>query len=200
MALLRKYKNYFKISGLILIVSLIAFALVFFFIINPKIKLKKDIVNKLNQSKQEYEMAQLAASPKTQANINEEVGVLQDRLNDFVLDYKSAADLTFDISQIASECSVSSFSVQSSDMQMIPSVSDPNNIFEKRIKVSFMAGFPEFAAFLNSLERHEPVLFINEFVLSRHNKDKTIFQVSLELAALVQKQEKNDELAISSNF
>ena len=202
MALFRKYKNYFKISGLILAVSLFAFAIVYFLIINPQNKLKKDIKSKLIQSNQDYELAQIAASAKTQELINQEVEVLQNRLQDFVLDYKSAADLTFDISQIADECSISSFSVQSNDMQKSSTTSDPNNIIEKRIKVSFISGFQEFASFLNSIERHQPVLFIHEFMISRHNNshNTNTFQVSLELAALVQKQDKKDELIISSNY
>jgi hypothetical protein len=197
MVLTKTYKKYLKVSALIWTVCLAAFVLFYLFIFSPQNKTHKDIEKKIIQGKQEYEQAQRAAKSEIQASMNEEIGLLQNKLENFVLDSKSAADLTFDISQMAKECSLSSFNVQSSDMQVAAS-SEPNSIFEKHIKVSFVAGFNEFAVFLNSLERHKPVLFVNEFILSRQNNDKTTYQVILDLAALVQKppakiQDKNTE-------
>jgi hypothetical protein len=204
MILTNTYKIYLKVSALIWTVCLIAFVLFYLFIFNPQNKAHKDIEKKIIQSKEEYEQAQKAAKYETQAGMNEEIGLLQNKLENFVLDSKSAADLTFDISQMAKECSLSSFNVQSSDMQA-PVSSEPNSIFEKHITVSFVAGFNEFAVFLNSLERHKPVLFVNEFILSRQNDDKTAYQVILDLAALVQKQpakiqDKNAERMVGLDF
>ncbi|MBN2590526.1 MAG: hypothetical protein JXA96_11750 [Sedimentisphaerales bacterium] len=196
MAFIKTYKKYLKVLALIWIICLVGFILAYLFLIGPQNELKKNIENKLVQGKQEYKRAQIAARYETQALINEEIGVLQNKLEEFVLDYKSAEDLTFDISKIANECSLSSFSVQSNNIDTISESSDPNNIFEKRIQVSFISGFQEFAVFLNTLERHKPVLFVHNFMLSKQNNSNTNYQVTLDLAALIRKQETtgiNDE-------
>ena len=80
---------------------------------------------------------------------------------------------------------------------MIAESSDPNNIFEKRMIVSFIGEFKEFALFLNTLERHKPVFFINEFVLSRQNGNDMNYQVTLDVTALVRKQ--NTEIQDAKN-
>ena len=200
MAFIKTYKKYFIISALIWTACLIAFVLVYLLIINPQNKAKNNIVKKLVQSEQEYTNAQQDAKNDTQVRINEEIGTLRDKLEKFVLDPQNAADLTFDISQIANECAISSFNVQSSDMQIMRTSSDPNNILEKHIKISFIAGFQEFALFLNTLERHKPVLFVNEFMLSSQSNEKTSYQVILDLTALVQKKPAETQKAVAETM
>lgn len=205
MAFIKTYKKYLKVSALILFICLAAFVLMYFLLIGPQNETQRNIETRLNQCKQEYNLAKIASKEENQVLIREEIGNLKNRLNDFVLDNKNAADLTFDISQIANECSLSSFNIQSSDVEGISESSDPNNVFEKSIKVSFMAGFEDFAFFLNTLERHKPVLFVNKFMLSRQNNSNTNYQVTVDLAALVCKQaletqEENVERVIGFNY
>ncbi len=204
MTFIKTYKKYLKVSALIWIICLVAFVLSYFLLIGPQNDTKKNIETKLVQSKEEYQMAQIASRPETKVLINEEIGGLKNKLDDFVIDYKSAGDLTFDISKIANDCSLTSFSIQSKDIDMINETSDPNNVYEKNFKVSFIAGFEEFAVFLNILERHKPVLFVNEFMLSRQNNSNTDFQVTIDLAALICKQaldiqEENVERVVGFN-
>lgn len=189
MASMKTYKKNLKISALILLICVIAFVLVYYFLINPQDANLKNIDKQIVQNEDEYKLAQIASKADTQERISGEISTLQNKLDEFVLNYKSSADLTFDISQIANECGLSSFNVKSKDLQIIADSTDPNNIFEKHIKVSFVAGFHEFAVFLNSLERHKPVLFVNEFMLNSQNKDSGTYLVTLDLAALVQKQQ-----------
>ncbi len=205
MAFIKTYKKYLKVSALILIVCMAAFVLLYLLLIGPQNDTQRDIETRLMQCKQEYNLAKIASKEENQALIREEIGNLKSRLNDFVLDNKNASDLTFDISQIANECALSSFSIQSSDVERISESSDPNNVFEKSIKVSFIAEFEDFAYFLNTLERHKPVLFVNKFMLSRQNNSNANYQVTVDLAALVCKQtletqEENVERVIGFNY
>ena len=188
MAFVKTYKKYLKVSALIWAACLVVFVLSYFLLIGPQVENQKNLERRFAESKQEYELAQIASRSDTQAKINEEIEALVNRFEEFVIDYKDAEDLTFDISQIADECQVSSFSVQVNDTQKMAGESDPNNIIEKHFRVSFISEFEEFALFLNSLERHEPVLFVNKFMISQNNQNREEYQVALDLAALVQKQ------------
>ena len=191
MALIKKYKNYFRISALIWSVCLVAFVLVYFLVISPEYRERNKIEKELAESRQDYEFARKAAQEDMKAKMNEEIRLLQGSLESFVLSYKSAADLTFDITRIAGQCKLSSFNIQSNDGKNDMASADPNNILEKNLKISFTAGFREFAMFLNMLERHQPVLFVKKFLLSRQNNDNTAYEVTLEIAALILKQQEN---------
>ncbi len=204
MALIKKYNKYLKTTALIWGVFLIAFALVYYFVIYPSYEARKKAEKQLAESREEYEHALKVNQEDTKARMIEELQVLQNKLDVFALDFKSAADLTFDISRIAGESKVSSFNIQSDSIKSASA--DPNNIFEKHIKVSFAGGFRELAEFINNLERHQPVLFINDFKLSRQEKDKSSYQVALDIAALIRKpqvaktNDGNAEKIVSAKF
>jgi hypothetical protein len=206
MAIIKKYKKYLRISALMWGICLAAFAMVYFSVIGPSYEQKRKLEKELDESRRDYELALKAGREDTKARLDEEIKSLQDKLDIFVLDYKSAADLTFDISRIAGESKISSFDIQKDDIKASSAFTDPNNLFEKHVKVSFTAGFREFAEFLNTLERHQPVLFINDFKLSRQNKDNGGYQVSLDIAALVRKAQvaesgdRNVEKIVGANY
>lgn len=189
MNLIKKYKKYLRISALVWAVCFVAFVLVYFFIMSPEYKKRNKIEKEFAKSRTDYELAQKATQEETKIRLNGEISLLQNKLDDFVMEFKSAKDLTFDISRIAGECKLSSFSIESDNLRASSASTEPKNIFEKHIKVNFVAGFQEFALFLNSLERHQPVLFVNQFSLSRRNNDNTTYQVTLDIAAFVQRQQ-----------
>ena len=58
-------------------------------------------------------------------------------------------------------------------------------INEKRINVSFNASFNRCAAFLNSLERHRPIIFVDEFKITQKDCDKSQPLIDMELAVFV---------------
>jgi hypothetical protein len=143
-------------------------------------------------------MAQLAADEKTKTRLNEEIEKLREKLKGFVVDLEDSANLTFDIGQIANKVNVSSFSVKGKDKQGFSEIPDCNSICEIHIDIGFIGGFDQFAKFVNELERHQPVLFVNEFTVSRSNKDEFVYQVNLDVAAFVRKQRDREIAAQSS--
>lgn len=189
MSFLKTYKEYFIVSAFVWAACFILFIVAYLLVIGPQNKQRKKVESELNNFTQMYEFAQKAAQEETKSKLKNEIELLQDRLTNFVVDLKRAEDLTFDISQIANENKVDSFSVESKDMRATLGVADRNNISESYITVSFTAGFNEFAGFLNSLERHRPVLFVNEFSLVRSNKDNSVYNVTLDVAAFVRRQQ-----------
>ena len=190
MVFIKKHKKYLITSGLVWAVCLVLFIIVYLFVIGPQNRQKKRIESELEKCIQKYEFAQKAAQEETKNRLNTEIELLQDKVTNFVLDSKGAEDLTFNISQIASENKVSSsFSVESVDVRAAPGIKDSSNISESHIKVSFTAGFNEFAGFLNSLERHRPVLFVSEFSLIRAKRDDLTYHVTMDVAAFVRRKQ-----------
>ncbi len=176
-------------AGLIWAACFVVFLLAYMLVLGPQKNHEKRIENKLNESKQVYESALRAAQKETKIRLNEQIERLQSRLQDFVIDFEDSANLTFDISQIANEKNVASFSIKSKDSRGLSTIPECNYICENHIVISFIGGFNQFVAFLNALERHRPVIFVDKFTMTRSGQDDSGYQVNLNVAAFVKKQQ-----------
>ena len=183
------YKTYLIRTAIAWGACLVLFVLAYMFILGPHKKSRKALESTLAEKKQQYEMAQIAAQEQTKIRLNEQIENLHDKIKDFVVDFDDSANLTFDIGRIATEEKVSSFSIKNDEKQSVTEIPDCNSICENHIDISFIAGFNQFATFVNALERNQPVLFVNEFTLSRSKKGQSTYQVVLDVAAFVRKQQ-----------
>ena len=188
-AFIQMYNKDLMRAAMVWVVCSIILLVAFLLLLRPQIKSEKNLQNKLTEKKQQYESAQIAADEQTKIRLNGEIDSLRDKLKAFVIDHEDSANLTFDIGQIANEEKVSSFNIRSKDKRGISPVPDSNSISENHIDISFSAGFNQFATFVNALERHRPVLFVNGFSVARSNQDNSAYQVSLDVAAFVKKQQ-----------
>jgi Tfp pilus assembly protein PilO len=186
-----------KISAIVWAGCLILFVLVYIFVLGPQNRARKELESKFNEKKQTYEFAQNAAREETRNKLLEQIKDLRNDLDVFVTDFKNSANLIFDISRIAKEKNVASLNVENEKSGAASNEDLAKNISENRINISFIAGFSQFAAFLNALERHQPILFVNEFKLIRSNQNESAYQVEMDVAALIKKQQDSKATAKS---
>jgi len=176
-------------AGLIWAACFVVFLLAYMLVLGPQKNYEKSIENKLAERKQVYESALIAAQKETKIRLNEQIERLQSRLQDFVIDFEDSANLTFDISQIANEKNVASFSIKSKDSRGLSTIPECKYIRENHIVINFIGDFNQFATFLNALERHRPVIFVDKFTITRSVQDDSGYQVSLNVAVVVKKQQ-----------
>lgn len=188
MTFIKTHRKYLTTAGVIWAGCLVVFLIVYVLILGPQRNYDKRVENELAEKKQVYEFAVKAAQEETKIRLNEQIESLQSRLGDFVIDFEGSANLTFDISQIASEKKIVSFSIKNKDNKGLVAIPDCSYIFENQININFTGGFNQFAVFLNALERHRPVIFVDEFTISRSQNDSG-YKVSLDVVALVKKQQ-----------
>lgn len=192
------YRKYLMGAALIWAACLVLFLLVYMLVLGPQRSSKKRLESEIAEKKQLHESALRAAQEETKIQLNEQIESLRNRLKYFVIDFEDSANLTFDIGQIASEEKVASFSVKSTDDRKVSAIPDCNFISENHIDISFIAGFNQFATFVNALERHQPVLFVNKFTIVRSNQDNSVYQATLDVAAFVRKQKERETADTSS--
>lgn len=194
MVSLAVYKKYLTITATAWGICLVLFVAAHMVLLKPQYSSKQYLEKKLIEKIREHEAAEKAAEEQTGIELREQIARLQERLGDFVTEFENAADLNFDITQIAREKEVGSLSVGSGKSTKIArkNVVDSNSIDENSIEISFVSGFNQFASFVNSLERHKPVIFVHEFKLSRSNQNKSAYQVTLDVRALVKKQRESE--------
>ncbi len=189
MTFFKTHKKYLTTSGIIWAACSAVFLLAYLLVLGPQKNHEKRIENKLTEKKQVYESALRAAQKETKIRLNEQIERLQSKLENFVIDFENSANLTFDISQIANEKKVASFSIKSKDGRGTSTKSEAKYISENHMVISFIGDFNQFATFLNALERHRPVLFVDKFSITRSLQHDSSYQVSLNVAAFVKKQQ-----------
>ena len=194
MSSLTVYKKYLTVTAIAWGGCLVLFVAVYIVLLKPQSNSKQHLEKKLSEKIKEHKDAEKAAEEQTGIKLKNQIAGLQERLGDFVTEFENAADLNFDITQIAREKELASLSVGSgkNTKVSIKDVADSNSIEEKNIDISFISGFNQFASFVNSLERNRPVIFVHEFKLTRANQIKTAYQVTLDVRALVKKQRESE--------
>ena len=183
------YRKYLTRTAIAWAACLVLFILAYILILGPQKSNRKRLESTLAEKKELYEFAQRSTQEQTKISLNEQIEGLRDTLKDFVVDLEDSANLTFDIGRIANEENVSSFSIKNKDKNGVSEIPDCNSICENHIDISFVAGFNQFATCVNAMERHQPILFVNEFTISRSNKEESMYQVNLDVAAFVKKQQ-----------
>lgn len=189
MASMKIYKKYLVAAGLIWAACFVLFCLAYMLLLRPLNSNEKRLEDRLAEKKRAYESVLTASRTETRIKMNKEIESLIDELGTFVVDIEDSANLTFDISRIATEKEVASFSVKSRDEHEVSPIPNCARIGENHIDVGFGAGFNQFATFLNALERHRPVLFIDTFTLTSSKQDSQNYKISLKVAVLVRKQQ-----------
>jgi hypothetical protein len=165
------------------------FLLVYILILAPQNKSKRQIEKELLEKKQTYSAALERTQEETKRRLNKEIEDLQDSLNEFVIDSEGSANLIIDISQIASNKELGSFRIGAKGKHARSDIPNCDYIGENHINISFAAGFKQFAGLVNALERHQPVVFVDEFIMTRSDKDSSGHQVDMDLAVFVRKQQ-----------
>ncbi|MBN1805547.1 MAG: hypothetical protein JW837_09865 [Sedimentisphaerales bacterium] len=194
MNFIKIHKKYFLTSAVVWAVSFVIFLFAYIIIIGPQKKHKKLIENRLDQTRQEYEFAIRAAEEKNKKQLNDQIENLHSKLNDFVADFEDSVNLTFDLSQIAEEKKVASFGSKVKSNRGVAVKDEYKFISENKINITFTTGdFNQFATFLNALERHRPVIFVEKFTITRPSghKEESSYQVNLNVTAFVRKQQEN---------
>lgn len=189
MTFFKTHRKYLTTAGLIWAACFVVFLLAYMLMLGPQKNYKNHIENELAEKKQVYESALRAARKETKIRLNEQIERLRSRLKDFVVDFEDSTNLTFDLSQIANEKKVASFSSKVKRSGGLSTIPDYKYIYENHIVISFIGSFNQFATFLNALERRRPVIFVDKFAISRSGQDDSVYQVSLNVAALVKKQQ-----------
>jgi len=189
------HKKYLIASGVIWAICFVIFLFAYLFIVRPQKNTKRLVESRLAEKQQVYESALRAEQEETKIRLNEQIESLQNRLKDFVVEFEDSANLTFDLSQIAEEKKVASFgSKVKSNRGITRNKDEYKYIHENQINISFTGDWNQFATFLNTLERHSPVIFVDKFTITRAGQDESVFRVNLNVAAFVRKQQ-DDETA-----
>jgi hypothetical protein len=182
------YKKYLMTMGMVWAGSLVVFIIIYVLLISPQIKVKADLNRQLTDAKRLFDSAVAAANEDNKKKLVAEVDSLKVKISGYAADPAESANLTFDIGRLAGDKQLGSFTVKTPDQAWGSEQIDSKNLQENRVDVSFNSDYKRFAAFLNSLERHRPVIFINRFKLTRGEQGLSSGKADMDLSFYVKKK------------
>jgi len=156
-------------------------------VLRPQVDYRRQLEAEVVQAKVLYARSLEAAKSETQTRLTEQVGRLEGRIDDFLVALDEAPALAFEIGDLARETRLESFGMKPISAQTTGPVTERQHLAEKHLNVSFEGGFPQFAAFLNALERHHPAVFVETFTINRPLETDARPRVDMGLAVLVEK-------------
>ena len=185
----RLLKEYGMTLGMIWGACLIVFVFTYALVLKPQSLMKQKFSGELEEKKQDYIAARETSQEGARKRLLLEVEDLENKLRSYVADSNGSANLTFDISQIANKNDVASFSIKSRASNNFFDVPQCSLIGENRMDISFISDFRQFAMFLNSLEMHEPVVFVDSFSITRGRQSDSGHRVNMGLSVFVDKRQ-----------
>ena len=160
------YKKYFVVVLLVWGVFLPVLLGLYLLLLVPQKEAMEDLKARLAEKELEYGKAKVAATDEARGNISKQIEQLTQKLSVFTVDFDQLDNLTFSISRIASETQVGEFSSRESAAESYSEIRDCTHIGQTSANIGFTGGFNKFAAVVNALERHKPIIFVDEFSIS----------------------------------
>ena len=186
-------KKYLTTMTLIWTGCFVMFLFVYMLMLAPQHNQKEHLEKHLAKQKKIYEVASKLTDKQNRDKLNEELEALKERLNQFVVNFEDAANLTFDIRQVAKENNTSAFTIRTRIAELNRKKAKFEYIQQNQIDLDFTSSFTEFATFLNALERHKPVVFVDRFSITRSEESTLGHKVDMNLSVLVKKRENKEE-------
>ncbi len=166
-------------------ISVVLLAGIYFYAITPQSMILRDVQKRLNEATNRYASAQQAQKKQTKLRLQERLAGLEQKLGEFVIESGKAAGLTFEISQIADDLKVEDFTSKRKEAFSQVVLEGFKDIGEVWIDISFNGDFHRFASFVNRLERHAPVVFVENFSVEKMANNSKNHQVKMGVSFFV---------------
>ncbi|MGA2679875.1 MAG: GspMb/PilO family protein [Sedimentisphaerales bacterium] len=183
------YRKYIITMGIVWGVSFFLFAIAYYFFITPQLKIKAQLLRESTEKKERLDMALGVSLEDNRKKLAADVESLKTRLSNYVSEYEDSPNLTFAVSRIAGDRQVSAFTVKTSDISRQQDQLTAKNLQENKMEISFVSDFMQFANFINTLERHQPVVFVDRFRVQRDSQGGAANKVDMSLSFFVRKKQ-----------
>jgi hypothetical protein len=183
------YRKYIITMGIVWGVSFLLSAIAFYFLINPQLKVKAGLLQEVAEKKEQLNVAINASLEENKKKLATEVESLRIRLGNYASEYEDSPNLTFAVSRIAGDKQVNNFNVKTPDSGRQQEQLAVKNLQENKMEISFASDFMQFINFINTLERHQPVVFVDRFRVQHDGQGGTANKIDMSLSFFVRKKQ-----------
>ena len=179
------HKKFLMIWALVWGTSLLLLAIIYVFLMTPQKKQLEILHGELAEKEQQHSTSEIADSAKTRTQLRRETTQLSEKLVEYVVGRDDLSKVTFSVKKIASEIGLREYkSKRKTSLPYVP-IANCNHIGSMNVNLNFNSTFNEFARFINILERHKPIIFIETFSVEQPSGNKTELQINTMFSTFV---------------
>jgi Tfp pilus assembly protein PilO len=182
--------RYLKITLMIWGISLIFIIPAFVFVLRPQMRKVDNLRQENNRLTNEAFAAKLEAEESTRQGLQKQIDEMKSQFGRFVIkskdDIQRLASLEID-DNMSNQIGLDTFRIDPLSGGEVRAFKDCKYVYGQTMKVTFNATYPQFAKFLNMLERYESVIFIDTFFITKENNKENKHQIEMNLVVLVEK-------------
>jgi hypothetical protein len=163
----------------------VLFVLVYVFVLSPQgetLCAKKALIAK---SDRDFTIATDAFTGATKQRLDNQIKQICEKLDTFASIGGDSSKLVVDLGQIANSLNVMGFSSKGRQEQSAATLPQCKALGAEYLYVSFKGSFNQFARFINELERHKPVVFVDKFTITRSEQGSFDNEINMVLAVFV---------------
>ena len=194
-----KLSRYIVITAAVWVVSVVILGGSYFLLYAPQQFEFSQVKNQCAESQTVLEQAELAAQDKTKAKQKQQSKEVSQLISGFSTQQDTTTELVFEIGRIASELRLAEFSSKNQKQKNYSTVGKSKLVSEVWLKVDFQASFEQFAQFVNRLECHSPVVFVEEVSFRRDPQGDKDHKASLQLSFLAETGTNNKKVASATH-
>ena len=161
------HKKFLVTIGILWVMAVAAFGGLYFLLLSPQQEAIRIVDEKLAQKAEELEKYRAVGLPHVRIERDKRIATMSANLGQYVANPEDLDRLAFNISRIANEIGVKAFASKELGQKSYAEMPNYDYIGFSGTSVSFVGTFYQLALFVNALERHEPVVFLDELTISQ---------------------------------
>ena len=185
------HKKFIIAVTLLWAMAVSAFVGLHFLFLRPQEEAIRIVDEKLAQKAEELAEYMAVGLPRVRIEWDERIEKISANLSQYVANPQDLDRLAFSISRIANQIGVKAFSSKELGERSYSEMPNYDYIGQSSTSVSFIGTFNQLAMFVNALERHGPVVFLDELTISQIPRFENANQVYL-LYNMYVRMEKED--------
>lgn len=163
-------KKYGLILGSTWGVWLALTAAIYFLVLGPQNTLMARLKKDFAASNEEVGLAQKAGRSETKVGLQQRLEDVSQKTAYFIVPQENASALLLQISQLAAKHQLKDFTSRIITGSSASRKKEMSKIAEAWIELEFSGSFPQIASFINSLERNDPVVFVENINIRRSSR------------------------------
>lgn len=165
-------------------VSILLLGAGYLMLFEPRAQLLVRTENKLSESNETLALAKMAAREDSRHKQTEKLELTRQTIDRFSIPQENITALVFEIGEIANELRISEFSSKIRDYSQKQKTGSAGCLQESWLNIECSASFEQLIQFINRLERHDPVVFVEKLSIQRRSGETAGHEVEMELSLL----------------
>ncbi len=184
---LTRHKRFVEVS-LCWLISMVVTGAVYTLLLLPLNRWVGQIEKQVNERIERLNHAAELVSQESLRESEKQFAGSREQFDCFVTKSDGASNFALNVSEVARQLQIKNLSTKGRAEGIFFEIPNCSLIEMSRINISWKGSYTQFIRLVNALERHQPAILIDRFMLFRSETDSRFNEVSMDLTMLVEKR------------